>query len=79
MTCDPPPGATASPTGDHGLGADPAVQAGAGDQAQRDLRLAQGGSVGVIAIDIPNDRAFIVTVYRPDPERWFHDWTRRHS
>jgi hypothetical protein len=31
----------------------------------------------VIAVDIANNRMFIVTVYRPDPERWFDDWTRR--
>jgi len=26
-----------------------------------------------------NDRVFVVTVYRPDPARWFDDWTRRRS
>jgi YgiT-type zinc finger domain-containing protein len=33
----------------------------------------------VIAIDAPNDRVFGVTVYRPDPARWFDDWTRGRS
>jgi hypothetical protein len=33
----------------------------------------------VIAIDASNDRLFVVTVYRPDPARWFDDWTRRRS
>jgi hypothetical protein len=27
----------------------------------------------VAAIDEPNDRLFIVTLYRPDPARWTHD------
>jgi uncharacterized protein DUF4258 len=31
----------------------------------------------VIAVDTPNDRVFVVTVYRPDPARWFDDWIRR--
>ena len=31
----------------------------------------------VIAVDTPNDRVFVVTVYRPDPARWFDDWKRR--
>jgi hypothetical protein len=33
----------------------------------------------VIAVDAPNDRVFVVTVYRPDPERWSDDWTRRYT
>jgi hypothetical protein len=33
----------------------------------------------VIAVDTPNDRVFVVTVYRPDPARWFNDWTSRRS
>jgi hypothetical protein len=33
----------------------------------------------VVAIDTPNDRVFVVTIYRPDPVRWFDDWTRRRS
>jgi hypothetical protein len=33
----------------------------------------------VIAVDAPNDRVFVVTVYRPDPARWFDDWTSRRS
>jgi hypothetical protein len=31
----------------------------------------------VIAVDEPNDRLFVVTVYRPDPRRWTDDRTRR--
>lgn len=31
----------------------------------------------VIAIDASNDRVFVVTLYRPDPSRWFDDWTCR--
>jgi hypothetical protein len=31
----------------------------------------------VIAVDTPNDRVFGVIVYRPDPARWFDDWTSR--
>src|SRR5260221_9489991 len=33
----------------------------------------------VVAVDTPNDRVFVVTVYRPDPRRWSDDWTRRRS
>ena len=31
----------------------------------------------VIAIDEAHDRIFVVTVYRPSPERWEHDWRTR--
>ncbi|ETW92665.1 MAG: hypothetical protein ETSY1_42670 [Candidatus Entotheonella factor] len=31
----------------------------------------------VVAIDEARDRIFIVTVYRPSPERWEHDWRTR--
>jgi hypothetical protein len=31
----------------------------------------------VIAVDLQNDRIFVVTVYRPDPARWSDDWKRR--
>ena len=31
----------------------------------------------VIAIDLPNDRMFLVTVYRPDPARWLNERTRK--
>ncbi len=31
----------------------------------------------VIAIDEDFDRIFIITVYKPSPERWQHDWKRR--
>lgn len=31
----------------------------------------------VVAIDEPNDRLFIVTVYTPSPEEWEHDWKTR--
>jgi hypothetical protein len=31
----------------------------------------------VIAVDQPNDRIFVITVYRPDPARWSDDWKRR--
>ncbi|HET7503466.1 MAG TPA: DUF4258 domain-containing protein [Kofleriaceae bacterium] len=33
----------------------------------------------VVALDIANNRLFIVTVYRPDPARWSDDWKRRRS
>ena len=33
----------------------------------------------VIAVDGPNHRIFLVTIYRPDPARWSDDWTRRRS
>jgi hypothetical protein len=31
----------------------------------------------VIAIDEARDRIFVVTVYRPSPERWEDDWRTR--
>jgi hypothetical protein len=31
----------------------------------------------VVAIDAPNDRLFIVTVYRPSVEEWENDWRTR--
>ena len=31
----------------------------------------------VVAVDVANNRVFVVTVYRPDPARWFDDWTSR--
>ena len=31
----------------------------------------------VVALDLPLDRIFIVTVYRPDKERWENDWKTR--
>jgi hypothetical protein len=31
----------------------------------------------VIAIDADRDRIFVVTVYRPSPERWEDDWRTR--
>lgn len=31
----------------------------------------------VVALDKPNDRIFIVTVYRPDKKRWENDWKTR--
>lgn len=31
----------------------------------------------VIAIDEAQDRIFVVTVYRPSPERWEDDWRTR--
>ena len=31
----------------------------------------------VIAIDDINDRLFMVTVYKPDPEEWKDDWRTR--
>lgn len=31
----------------------------------------------VVAIDDSNARIFIITVYRPDPRRWTHDFRRR--
>ena len=31
----------------------------------------------VVAIDEARDRIFVVTVYRPSPERWEHDWRTR--
>jgi hypothetical protein len=31
----------------------------------------------VIALDEPNGRIFLVTLYRPDPARWHHDWRTR--
>lgn len=31
----------------------------------------------VVALDEPNDRIFIVTIYRPDEERWENDWKTR--
>jgi hypothetical protein len=32
---------------------------------------------GVVALDEPNGRIFVVTFYRPDPARWHHDWRTR--
>ncbi len=31
----------------------------------------------VVALDQPQDRIFIVTVYRPDQTRWENDWKTR--
>ena len=31
----------------------------------------------VVALDEPQDRIFIVTVYRPDKKRWENDWKTR--
>lgn len=31
----------------------------------------------VIAVDLLNNRIFVITVYRPDPARWSDDWKRR--
>jgi len=31
----------------------------------------------VAAIDEPNDRVFVVTVYKPSKEEWEDDWRRR--
>ena len=31
----------------------------------------------VVAIDEPNDRIFVVTVYRPDLKRWENDYRTR--
>ena len=31
----------------------------------------------VVALDVPQDRILIVTVYRPDEERWQNDWKTR--
>lgn len=31
----------------------------------------------VIAIDLLNNRIFVITLYRPDPARWSDDWKRR--
>jgi hypothetical protein len=31
----------------------------------------------VIAVDEINDRLFVVTVYKPSPEEWEHDWRTR--
>lgn len=31
----------------------------------------------VIAIDRGFDRIFVITVYKPSPERWENDWRRR--
>jgi len=37
-------------------------------------RLSMGEPLhAVIAVDAPNDRLFVVTVYRPDPRRWTDD------
>jgi hypothetical protein len=33
----------------------------------------------VVAVDEPNDRIFMVTVYKPSPERWKNDWKTRKS
>lgn len=31
----------------------------------------------VVAVDVPNDRLFIITVYKPDEEEWENDWRTR--
>lgn len=31
----------------------------------------------VVALDEPNERLFIVTLYRPDPARWLDERTRK--
>ena len=31
----------------------------------------------VVAVDKPNDRLFIITLYRPDPTRWADDFRTR--
>lgn len=33
----------------------------------------------VVALDEPNDRIFIVTVYRPDEKRWENGWKTRRK
>ena len=33
----------------------------------------------VIAVDEPNDRLFVVTVYKPDLEEWENGWRTRKS
>ena len=33
----------------------------------------------VVAVDEANDRLFIVTVYKPNPEEWENDWRTRKS
>jgi hypothetical protein len=33
----------------------------------------------VVALDEPNDRLFIVTVYCPDEKRWENDWKTRRK
>ncbi|ETX05941.1 MAG: hypothetical protein ETSY2_20075 [Candidatus Entotheonella gemina] len=33
----------------------------------------------VAAIDEARDRIFVVTIYRPSPKRWEHDWRTRKS
>lgn len=43
------------------------------------LALLEGGEPlhAVVAIDEPNERIYMVTVYRPDPARWLDERTRR--
>ena len=31
----------------------------------------------VVAVDRPNDRLFIITVYKPDEQEWENDWRTR--
>jgi hypothetical protein len=33
----------------------------------------------VVAIDEPNDRIFMITVYKPSDERWENDWKTRKT